>query len=267
MLIDSHCHLDFPELRKELDALLARAKDAGVGLMLTISTRVRRFAELQEIAEAHDNVFCSIGTHPHHAAEERDVALDEILVIARHPKVVAIGEAGLDYHYDNSPRADQERGFRTHIAASRETGLPLVIHARDADGDIARILEEETERGAFPFVLHCFTSGAELARRGLALGGYVSFSGVITFKKSDDLRAIAKDVPLDRLLVETDAPYLAPEPLRGRTNEPANVVHTAARLAALRGIGETDLAKLTTQNFARLFTKVPRASLPLIPAA
>jgi TatD DNase family protein len=267
MLIDSHSHLDFPELRGELDAVLARAKGAGVGLMVTISTRVGRFAELQAIVEAHDNVFCSIGTHPHHAAEERDVTLDEILVITRHPKVVAIGEAGLDYHYDNSPRADQERSFRTHIAASRETGLPLVIHARDADNDIARILEEETERGAFPFVLHCFTSGAELARRGLALGGYVSFSGVVTFKKSDDLRAIAKDVPLYRLLVETDAPYLAPEPLRGRTNEPANVVHTAARLAALRGIGETELAKLTTQNFARLFTKVPCTSLPLIPAA
>jgi TatD DNase family protein len=267
MLIDSHCHLDFPELRDQLDSVLARAREAAVGLMLTISTRVRRFPELREIVEAHGNVFCSVGTHPHHAAEERDVTLADILGLAQHPKVVAIGEAGLDYHYDNSPRDDQERGFRTHIAASRETGLPLVIHARDADEDVARILEEETARGAFPFVLHCFTGGPELARRGLALGGYISFSGVVTFKNSQNLRDIALEVPLDRLLVETDAPYLAPEPLRGRTNEPANVVHTAARLAALRGLNEAELASVTTENFARLFKKVPPASLPLSPAA
>jgi TatD DNase family protein len=173
---------------------------------------------------------------------------------------VAIGEAGLDYHYDHSPRDDQERGFRTHIAASRQTGLPLVIHARDADEDIARILEEETERGTFPFVLHCFTGGSELARRGLALSGYVSFSGVVTFKNSDALRDIAREVPLDRLLVETDAPYLSPVPLRGRTNEPANVVHTARRLAEVRGIGNAELAAATTDNFFRLFNKVPRSA-------
>jgi TatD DNase family protein len=267
MLVDSHCHLDFPVLRENIDAVLGRAKEAGVGLMLTISTRVRRFPELRELVEAHDNVFCSIGTHPHHAAEEPDVTLEEIVRLTKHPKVVAIGEAGLDYHYDNSPRADQERGFRTHIAASRETGLPLVIHARDADADIARILEEETARGAFPFVLHCFTGGPELARSGLALGGHVSFSGVVTFKNSERLRDIAREVPLDRLLVETDAPYLAPEPLRGRTNEPANVVHVAARLAALRGLSQGELASATTENFARLFNKVPRASLRLSPAA
>ncbi len=160
MLIDSHCHLDFPELKSQLDDVLARAKERGVGLMVTISTRVRRFPELAAIVEAHDNVFCSVGTHPHNAAEEQDVTLAEILELARHPKVVAIGEAGLDYHYDNAPRDLQERGFRTHIAASRETGLPLVIHAREADDDVARILEEETERGAFPFVLHCFTGWA-----------------------------------------------------------------------------------------------------------
>jgi TatD DNase family protein len=180
--------------------------------------------------------------------------------------VVAIGEAGLDYHYDNSPREDQERGFRTQIAAVRQTGLPLVIHARDADDDVACILEEETARGAFPFVLHCFTGGSELARRGLALGGYVSFSGVVTFKNSEALRDIAREVPLDRLLVETDAPYLAPEPLRGRTNEPANVVHTAARLAAVCGISEAELAEATTENFFRLFKKVPHSAVS-IPAS
>jgi len=261
MLIDSHCHLDFPELKGELDAVLDRARAAGVGLMVSISTRVRQFNELRALVDAYDNVFCSVGTHPHNAAEEPDIMVEELVELARHPKVVAIGEAGLDYHYDHSPRDVQKKSFRTHIAASRETGLPLVIHARDADADIARMLEEETRKGAFPFVLHCFTSGAELARTGLALGGYLSFSGVITFKNAEALRDIALAVPSDRLLVETDAPYLAPEPLRGKTNEPAFVVHTAARLAALRGLRETEMARTTTENFFRLFKKVPRSSL------
>jgi TatD DNase family protein len=261
MLIDSHCHLDFPELKGELDAVLDRARAAGVGLMVSISTRVRQFNELRALVDAYDNVFCSVGTHPHNAAEEPDIMVEELVELARHPKVVAIGEAGLDYHYDHSPRDVQKKSFRSHIAASRETGLPLVIHARDADVDIARMLEEETRKGAFPFVLHCFTSGAELARTGLALGGYLSFSGVITFKNAEALRDIALAVPSDRLLVETDAPYLAPEPLRGKTNEPAFVVHTAARLAALRGLRETEMARTTTENFFRLFKKVPRSSL------
>ena len=233
MIIDSHCHLDFPELKGELDAVLARARAAGVGLMGTISTRVRRFGEVLAIAEAHDEVFCSVGTHPHHAAEEVDGTVADLVELSRHPKVVAVGEAGLDYHYDNSPRPDQEKSFRTHIAAARETGIPLVIHAREADTEVGCILEEESAKGTFPFVLHCFTSGPELARRGLALGGYVSFSGVVTFKKSDALRDIASEVPLDRILVETDAPYLAPEPMRGKTNEPAFVVYTASRLATV----------------------------------
>ena len=261
MLIDSHCHLDFPELKGELDAVLDRARAAGVGLMVSISTRVRQFNELRALVDAYDNVFCSVGTHPHNAAKEPDIMVEELVELARHPKVVAIGEAGLDYHYDHSPRDVQKKSFRSHIAASRETGLPLVIHARDADVDIARMLEEETRKGAFPFVLHCFTSGAELARTGLALGGYLSFSGVITFKNAEALRDIALAVPSDRLLVETDAPYLAPEPLRGKTNEPAFVVHTAARLAALRGLRETEMARTTTENFFRLFKKVPRPSL------
>ncbi len=261
MLVDSHCHLDFPELKGDLDAVLARARAAGIGLMVTISTRVRQFNELRNLVETHDNVFCSVGTHPHNAAEEPDIMAEELVALARHPKVVAIGEAGLDYHYDNSPREMQKKSFRTHIAAARETGLPLIIHARDADADIARMLEEETKKGAFPFVLHCFTGGPDLARRGLALGGYLSFSGVITFKNAEPLRDIALAVPSDRLLVETDAPYLAPEPMRGKTNEPAFVVHTAARLAALRGVREAELARMTTENFFRLFKKVPRASL------
>ncbi len=240
---------------------------ADVGLMVTISTRVRRFDEVLGIAEAHDNVFCSVGTHPHNAAEEPDVTAEDLIRLAQHKKVVAIGEAGLDYHYDNSPRDLQEKGFRTHIAAARETGLPLVIHAREADDDIARILEEETAKGAFPFVLHCFTGGPDLARRGLALGGYLSFSGVLTFKSAENLRAIAKEAPLDRILVETDAPYLAPEPLRGRTNEPSYVVHTAAKLAATRGLSADEIASATTENFFRLFSKVPRSALRRASAA
>jgi TatD DNase family protein len=261
MLIDSHCHLDFPELKGDLDGVLSRARAAGVGLMITISTRVRRFKEVLAIVEGRDEVFCSVGTHPHNAAEELDVTVADLARLARHPKVVAIGEAGFDYHYDNSPRADQESAFRTHIAAARETGLPLVIHAREADADVARMLEEESAKGVFPFVLHCFTSGPELARRGLALGGSVSFSGVLTFKKAEILREIAREVPLDRVLVETDAPYLAPEPMRGRTNEPAFVVHTASRLAALKGLSEAELERATSDNFFRLFNKVPRARL------
>ena len=259
MLIDSHCHLDFPELSAELDAVLARAREAGVGLMVTISTRVAKFNDLKKLVEAHDNVFCSIGTHPHNAAEEPDITVEELVEIARHPKVVAIGEAGLDYHYDHSPRDIQKKSFRTHIAAARETGLPLVIHAREADEDIARILEEESAKGAFPFVLHCFTSGADLAHRGLALGGYISFSGVVTFKKADALRDIALAVPYDRVLVETDAPYLAPGPYRGKRNEPAYVTETAKVLAHTRGVGEAEIALQTTDNFFRLFAKVPRA--------
>jgi TatD DNase family protein len=261
MLIDSHCHLDFPELQSDLDGVLARAQEAGVGLMVTISTRVGQFNALKAIAEAHDNVFCSIGTHPHNAADEPDITVEELTDVSRHPKVVAIGEAGLDYHYDNSPRDVQKKSFRTHIAAARATGLPLVIHAREADDDIARILEEETEKGAFPFLLHCFTSGADLAHRGLALGGYISFSGVVTFKKADALRDIALAVPYDRILVETDAPYLAPEPFRGKTNEPSFVVHTASRLAALRGVSDKNIAHTTTENFFRLFNKVPRSAV------
>lgn len=260
MLVDHHCHLDFPELLADRAGLLDRARAAGVGLMITISTRVRRFADIRSIVEVHPDVFGSIGTHPHNAGVEREVTLAEIIAPAAHAKIVAIGEAGLDYYYDKAPRPDQEAGFRRHIEAARRTGLPLVIHSRDADADTAAILEEEQARGAFGFVLHCFTGGAELARRGVALGGYVSFSGVLTFKKSDALRAIAADVPLDRLLVETDAPYLAPEPHRGKRNEPANVVHTAAVLAGVRGVSAAEIAEVTTANAFRLYSKLPRIS-------
>jgi TatD DNase family protein len=258
MLVDHHCHLDFPQFAEDRAQVLARARAAGVGPIVTISTRIRRLDDLLAIAATHEDVYCSVGTHPHNADEELDVPLSEIIRLAQHPKVVAIGEAGLDYHYKRSTPEAQAAGFLRHIAAARETGLPLEIHTRDADADTARILEEEHANGPFPAILHCFTGGAELARRALALGHCVSFSGVLSFKKSDDLRAVAAEVPLDRLLVETDAPFLAPEPYRGKTNEPAYVVHTAAALAKVKGVTADALAEATTANFHRLFTKVPR---------
>lgn len=258
MLVDSHCHLDFPDFTEERAAIVARAKAAGIGHMVTISTRVKRFAQVLEIAESFDEIYCSVGTHPHNAGEELDVTAEDLVRLSAHPKVVAIGEAGLDYFYDKAPRDAQAQGFRTHIAAARETGLPLVIHSRDADDDMAAILEDETGKGAFPFILHCFSSGRRLADVGVKLGGYVSFSGILTFKNSADLRAIAADVPHDRLLVETDAPYLAPVPFRGKRNEPAYIAHTAKVLAETVGVGEAEIATLTTANFFRLFGKMPR---------
>lgn len=258
MLVDSHCHLDFPDFAEERAAVVARAFAAGVGRMVTISTRVKRFQQVIEIAETFEDVYCSVGTHPHNAAEELDVTADELVRLSGHPKVVAIGEAGLDYYYDKAPRDAQAEGFRNHIAASRRTGLPLVIHSRNADDDMASILENETGKGAFPFILHCFSSGRGLAEVGVALGGYVSFSGILTFKNSAELRAIAADVPRDRLLVETDAPYLAPIPHRGKRNEPAYVTNTAKVLAETIGVSEAEIADITTGNFFKLFTKMPR---------
>jgi TatD DNase family protein len=266
MLVDSHCHLDFPDFSSELDAVVDRARAVGVGRIVTISTRIKRHSDLIAIAERYDDVYCSVGTHPHQAHEELDIAVDDIVRMAEHPKVVAIGEAGLDYFYDYSPRDAQAQGFRNHIAAARATGLPLVIHSRNADDDMAHILEEETGKGAFPAVLHCFTGGRALAERAIALGLYISFTGIVTFKKSDDLRTIAASLPDDRFLVETDSPYLAPGPHRGKRNEPAFVVETAKVLANVRGITLDAIARQTTENFFRLFSKVPR-SLAAEPAA
>jgi TatD DNase family protein len=259
MLIDSHCHLDFPDFATELDAVVARARAAGIERMVTISTRVKRHAELLAITERFPEVYCSVGTHPHNAHEELDVTTADLVARTRAAKVVALGEAGLDYHYDNSPRDAQELGFRRHIAAARETGLPLVIHTREADDDAARILEEETGKGAFPAVLHCYTGGPDLAHRAIALGLYISFTGILTFKNSTALRAIAAALPADRILVETDAPYLAPGKFRGKRNEPAFVVETAKVLAETRGVSFEEIARQTTANFFHLFSKVPRA--------
>ncbi len=261
MLVDHHCHLDVPDFAADLDGIISRARAAGVGIIVSISMHMRRLGDTLKIAEAYANVFASVGTHPHYAHTELDIAVEEIVRLSAHPKIVAIGEAGLDYFYDNSPREAQLQGFRNHIAAAQATGLPLVIHARDADSDIAAILEEEMAKARFSAVLHCFTGGPELARRALDLGLYISFSGILTFKKSDDLRAIAASAPLDRLLVETDAPFLAPGKYRGKRNEPAYVVETAKELAKVKGISQAELAQATTENFFRLYAKTPRTAL------
>lgn len=258
MLIDTHCHLDFPDFEAERDSIIERARDAGVSQMVTISTRVKRFETVLAIAEQYPNVFCSVGTHPHNADEELDITTTDLIRLSAHPKVVAIGEAGLDYFYDNAPREAQAEGLRRHIAAARETGLPLVIHSRSADEDMAAILTEEAGKGAFPFLLHCFSSGPELARVGVELGGYVSFSGILTFPKSQELRDIAKTLPRDRIVVETDAPYLAPKPFRGKRNEPAYVAHTADVLAETIGVSRVEVEDITTENAFRIFSKMPR---------
>ena len=258
MLVDSHCHLDFPDFSAELDAIVQRARAAGICRIVTISTRVKDLNRVLEIAENYDEIFCSVGTHPHNADQELDIDADDLCELSNHPKIVAIGEAGLDYHYDNSPREAQAEGLHRHIDAARRTGLPLVIHSRDADEDMAEILSRESEAGSFPAVLHCFSSGRGLAETGIELGHFVSFSGILTFKAAEELRAIARDLPEDRILVETDAPYLAPTPYRGKRNEPAYVVETARVLAETRNVSLEQIKSQTTDNFFRLFSKVPR---------
>ncbi len=262
MLVDSHCHLDFPDFATDLDGIVARAAAAGIGRMVTISTRVKRLGELIAIAERFPNVYCSVGTHPHHADEEDGISADELIGLTKHPKVVALGEAGLDYFYHNGSPEAQARGFRSHIAAARATGLPLVIHTRDADADCQRILEEETAKGAFRAVLHCYTGGRALAMKAIELGLSISFTGILTFKKSEALRELAAALPADRIMVETDAPYLAPGKFRGKRNEPAYVVEVAKVLAETRGVSLDELSRQTTENFFRQFSKVPRTTSP-----
>jgi TatD DNase family protein len=255
MLVDSHCHLDFPDFAEERDAVIARARGAGVGAMLTIGTRLDQFPGVRAIAEAYPEIWCSVGAHPHEAVDHAAISGAGLAALAAHPRVVGIGETGLDFHYDHSPRDVQEEVFRAHIAASQESGLPLIIHAREADDEVAGILREAAPP---PGVLHCFSSGRRLAEAALGLGFYISISGIVTFRNADELRGIVRDVPLERLLVETDAPYLAPVPYRGRRNEPAYVAATAACVAALKGITPDELAAATTDNFFRLFHKAVR---------
>ncbi|MDX5365808.1 MAG: TatD family hydrolase [Alphaproteobacteria bacterium] len=257
VLIDSHCHLDFPDFGPEVEEVVARAHGAGIGLMLTISTKVSEFDRVRAVAERFPHVYCTVGIHPHEAASEPETDTATLVEMAKHPKVVGIGETGLDYFYEHSPREAQQRNFRAHIAAARETGLPLVVHTRDADEDTAHILVEEMGKGAYPGLLHCFSSGRQLAEKALEIGFYISLSGILTFKNAVELRETAARVPLDRLLVETDAPYLAPVPKRGKRNEPSFVVHTAEKLAEVKGVSAAALADATTANFLRLFSRVP----------
>jgi len=253
MLIDSHCHLDYLAERQPLDAVLARARAAGVDAMLTISTRLATFPRVLAIAEADAHVWCSVGVHPHEAAAEADVDVARLVELAAHPRVIGIGETGLDYHYMHSPADVQKALFRTHIAAARETGLPLIVHAREADDDIAEILEDEMGKGAFAGVMHCFSSSPELAQRCLDIGLYISISGIVTFKSAQGLRDLVASLPIERLLIETDAPYLAPVPHRGKPNEPAFLPHTAACIAELKNMSEQELASISSDNFQALF--------------
>jgi TatD DNase family protein len=259
-LVDSHCHLDFPELAAQHDAVMSRARSAGVGHFLTICTHVTRAESIRAIAEKHADVSCTVGIHPHEAGKEPAVDTARLLELAKHDKVVGFGETGLDFFYEHSPRADQDRSFRVHLDAARQAKLPVVIHTRDADTETAATLKEEMGKGAFTGLIHCFSSGPELAQTALDFGLYISFSGIVTFKKAEALREVVKAVPLDRILVETDAPYLAPIPHRGKTNEPAFVAHTAALVADLKGVSRDELAAATTANFFRLFSKAKPVS-------
>ncbi len=256
MLVDSHCHLDFPEFAAELDDVVARAKAAGVGVCVSIGTTLAKFPGVRAVAERFDNVWCSVGVHPHEAKDELLGGPAALIEAAAHPKVVGIGETGLDYFYEHSPRPLQVANFRDHIAAARRTGLPVIVHTRDADDETIALLREEMAAAPFTGLIHCFTGSQRLADAAVELGLFISVSGIATFKKSDELRAVLKTVPLGRLLVETDAPFLAPMPFRGKRNEPAFVVNTAAMLAGLKGVSPQELAAATTENFFRLFTKV-----------
>ncbi len=256
MLVDSHCHLDFPDYAGDVDGVVARAKNAGVSVCLSIGTELSRFPGVRAVAEKFPDVWCSVGVHPHEAEKELLSDPAPLLAETSHPKVAGIGETGLDYFYEHAPRIAQSENFRAHIAAGRQTKLPVIVHTRDADDDTIAILKEEMAKGAFTGLIHCFTGTQKLADAALEMGFYISVSGIATFKNSAALREVIKTVPLDRLLVETDAPFLAPMPHRGKTNEPAFVVHTARLLAELKGVSEDELARATTDNFFRLFTKI-----------
>ncbi|MEH6497051.1 MAG: TatD family hydrolase [Pseudomonas marincola] len=260
MLVDSHCHLNFEQLSTQLDDVVRRAKLAGVGHMLTIGTKLREFDSVRKIAEDYDNIHCSVGIHPHEAEEEGGtVTVEKLLALSDHPKVVAIGETGLDYFYEHSPREVQKHSFRVHIEAARRSGLPLIVHTRNADEDTIDILHDEYKKGPFTGVIHCFSSGWEVAEKSMEIGFYISISGIVTFKAAKELQDHVTKLPLDRLLVETDSPYLAPVPNRGKTNEPSFVAHTASKVAELKGVDTEELATITTNNFFELFNKIDRA--------
>ena len=263
MLIDSHCHLDYLEKKgQNLDEVIAQARGLDVMGMVTISTTIPSFAGVLSIAERYDNIWCTVGIHPNHIGAEAETTVDELVKLSNHPKVVAIGESGLDYHYDYSPVEKQQRQFRIHIQAARETGLPIVVHTRSADDDTIAILRDEYERGgAFTGVIHCYSAGHDLAMAAVDMGLYISCSGILTFKNSQSIRDTVAVVPGDKLLVETDSPYLAPVPYRGKENTPAYTRHTAEVLADVKGVAYAEIARQTTDNFFALFTKADRKLL------
>tara|TARA_B100000686_G_scaffold334605_1_gene402075 strand:+ start:2765 stop:3553 length:789 start_codon:yes stop_codon:yes gene_type:complete len=261
LLVDSHCHLDFDVFDEDRAEILQRAKDANIYTLLTICTHVSRFERILFVANSDPNIWCSVGIHPHQVGEEKQVSAEELATLAQHPKVIGIGETGLDYYYDNSPRGLQRQSLKTHIQAARESQLPLIIHSRDADGEMGDILEQEMTKGSFTAVLHCFSSGKELALRALRLGFYISLSGIVTFKNAEDLREIVQDIPLERLLVETDAPFLSPIPNRGKRNEPSFVIHTAAKIAEIKNVAFKVISDNSTNNFFNLFNKAIRPAL------
>mgnify|MGYP003631981040 FL=1 len=257
-IVDSHCHLNYGSLAEDIDGVLERAAAAGVGTMLAINARLSEYEDVLKIAEAHDHIWATVGSHPHDAEDEWGIRPEQLIKMAQHKKVVGIGETGLDYYYEHSPRDKQKENFIAHIEASRETGLPLIVHARDADDDCAEIMEAEMKKGEYPAVIHCFTASEEFARRSLDIGCYISLSGIVTFKSARELQEAIKIIPLEKMLVETDAPFLAPVPMRGKSNEPAFVKHTAEFLANHFEVSFEELAKVTTDNFFELFSKTER---------
>ncbi|WP_419904308.1 TatD family hydrolase [Kiloniella sp.] len=258
MIVDSHCHLDYFLKDGDLEDALGRARDVGIGCMVTIGTKLSTFETVLGIAEANSDIYCTVGVHPHEAGAEGLSSPDLLIEKSQHSKVIGLGESGLDYYYDHAPRDRQVESFRAHIAAARETGLPLVVHTRDADDDTVKIMREEYKKGAYPALIHCFTAGPELAKASLDMGFYISLSGIITYKSAEDIRQTVSNAPLDRLLIETDSPYLAPVPMRGKKNEPAFVRHTAEALANVKKISVEEIHSVTTDNFYRLFSKAQR---------
>jgi TatD DNase family protein len=259
-IVDSHCHLNYGDLANDLDGVLNRAAEAGVGTMLAINARLSEFNDVLSIAQSNDKIWCTVGSHPHDAVDEWGISADQLIKLASHKKVVGIGETGLDYFYEHSPRDKQKDNFIAHIEASRETGLPLIVHARDADDDCAKIMEQEMAKGEYPAVIHCFTASEAFARRSLDIGCYISLSGIVTFKSAKVLQETIKIIPLEKMLIETDAPFLSPVPMRGKSNEPSYVKHTAEFLAHHFELGYEDFAKITTDNFFKLFSKTERPS-------
>jgi len=257
LLVDSHCHLNFPDFKGDLDGIIANAQDNGVGVMQTICTKISEFPEVISVAEKYENIYASVGVHPHEADKEK-TSVDELIKLADHPKVIGIGETGLDYYYEHSKRSAQQESFLSHIEAARQSGLGLIVHSRDADEDTINILQKEMKKGPFNALIHCFSSSKELAEKSIDLGMYISISGIITFKKSEELREIVKDLPLERLLVETDAPYLAPIPYRGKRNEPAYTRYTAELIADIKNVSYESVAEITTNNFFTLFNKAKK---------